>query len=216
MFEEKIFKDDIINALIKQRNYQTYLEIATKYSGHRYQYICNIEKERIWSLADPQDSDDYPVTYRMSSDDAFKIINKKYDIILVDGWHNFDQVERDIFNSLACLTNDGILVVHDCNPSTYKCTRDMQSVTEMIEKTQGVWCGNVYQVIIKLKITRPDLKIQVVDTDFGCGLIEKKNSEHVKLPKAKLIKWKYFCKHRAQLLDLISVETFKKSYLTAL
>ncbi|KKL59415.1 hypothetical protein LCGC14_2215560, partial [marine sediment metagenome] len=33
MFEEKIFKDDIINALIKQRNYQTYLEIATKYSG---------------------------------------------------------------------------------------------------------------------------------------------------------------------------------------
>ncbi|NRA13228.1 MAG: class I SAM-dependent methyltransferase [Crocinitomicaceae bacterium] len=42
----------------------------------------------------------------------------QFDVIFIDGLHLATQVDRDIFNSMKFIKNDGFVVLHDCNPPT--------------------------------------------------------------------------------------------------
>ena len=56
------------------------------------------------------------VTLRMTSDEFFAANQFTFDIVFIDGLH--DQVAKDIENSLRVLNPGGIIVMHDCNPTT--------------------------------------------------------------------------------------------------
>lgn len=174
------YKYDIVNYLIGVNGYRTYLEVATPVTGGKFSEVNNrVVKDRIWSRAADSDDDGELVTYRLHSDYAFTDIQqdkKYYDIIFVDGWHTISQAEKDIVNSLECLSKYGTLVVHDCNPP------EENHTGEPFARPDGEWCGDVYQVIIKLRMTRQDLSVCVVDTDFGCAVIQKRPSSPLIAP----------------------------------
>lgn len=105
-------------------------------------------------------------------EDAKKTIKTKLDISLVDGMHEYAYALKDIQNTLEYLSDDGVIIVHDCNPAKAEnaCTY------EEWEKRgyTGEWNGDVWKAIVYLRSTRSDLGVFVADTDYGLGIITKK------------------------------------------
>lgn len=68
--------------------------------------------------------------FKMSSDKFFEIMkgsSPKFDFIYIDGSHQYDQVKKDVQNSLVHLKSGGLLAGHDYNAEGVK-----QAVDEVI------------------------------------------------------------------------------------
>ena len=188
---------DIINILIKKNNYKSYLEVGTQDPNSNFN---KIEIENKVSI------DPFPrgeVTFVGTSDEYFQSIleDVKFDIIFIDGLHHDDQVLRDIENSLNHLSDIGIIVCHDCLP-----------ITEHMQERNdhgGVWLGDVWKAIAKLRVERIDLDIKVVDTDLGCGLI-KSGTNIPYITNENYLIYSYYDLHKWALMNIISVEEFLK------
>ena len=85
---------DIINNIIKYKKYNSYLEIGCQ-ADVSFKKILAPDKIGV----DPMDGG----THRMTSDDFFKTNQKTFDIIFIDGLHEYSQVLRDIKNSIKFL-----------------------------------------------------------------------------------------------------------------
>lgn len=206
---------EIINALIQKNGYKTYLEIGVNtpaQPGYSHESINVATKHGV----DPN----VDTTFRMPSDAFFAQNKNTYDIVFVDGLHVFAQAHRDIENALVILNPGGTIVVHDCNP-TKEVTQRPTQPTSMWQRIwhgirygswSGVWHGDVWKAILKLRMERPDIEIYTINTDEGCGIITK-GSQELYVPEAGAdpFTYGYFDKHRKEILNLISVETFKKN-----
>ena len=98
---------DIINNLIKFKNFKEYLEIGC-FKNENFDKINITNKIGV----DPVSGG----THRVSSDDFFLKNTKKFDLIFIDGLHTYDQVKKDINNSLGFLKENGVILIHDCLP----------------------------------------------------------------------------------------------------
>ena len=80
---------DIINKLVSYYNYNNYLEIGVL-NGESFTNVNCKNKTSV----DPK----RPATYEMTSDEFFEKEAKdtKWDIIFIDGWHEREQVKKDI------------------------------------------------------------------------------------------------------------------------
>jgi hypothetical protein len=141
----------------------------------------------------------YNADFQMTSDDFFALNKDSFDLIFIDGLHRAGQVERDINNALKCLNASGAIVVHDCNPWT----EEMQRVPR---EGRGRWTGDVWKAWVRFRATRPDLKMVVVNTDNGCGVIKKGRQKTIRLPEN--LTYEVLDLHRERLLNLIDVEAF--------
>ena len=156
-------RTDLLNFLVVARGYRRYLEIGVRNPRGTFSRVRAAEKTGI----DPAPRG--KVDFRMTSDDFFAGLAEaseraEYDLILIDGLHVDEQVERDVENSLRHLAAGGAIVLHDCNPQT----RDAQMPSL---GDRAVWNGTVWKAWLKLRSTRSDLTMAVVDIDHGCGLI---------------------------------------------
>ena len=188
---------DVINILIRKNNYKSYLEVGTQDPTSNFNKIEIQHKVSI---------DPFPrgeVTFVGTSDEYFESISEdvKYDIIFIDGLHHNDQVLKDIENSLNHLSNTGIIVCHDCLPTT----------EHMQERNDhgGVWLGDVWKAIAELRVERIDLDIKVIDTDLGCGLI-KTGTNVPYMTNENYLTYSYYNLHKWQLMNIISVDDFLK------
>jgi hypothetical protein len=153
-------RTEIINRLIAKHNYKNYLEIGVQY-GHNFRDINLPRKCKTAVDIKKQILDfEYFLDHETTSDEFFKQNTKKYDIIFIDGDHSFEQSYLDVTNALQCLNLEGTIVCHDCYPTT----EELASFSFM---------GTVYKTILKLRMTRTDLNIFVVNTDCGCGVIQR-------------------------------------------
>jgi hypothetical protein len=118
--------------------------------------------------------------------------------------HTAEQVAKDIQNALACLAPGGAIVLHDCNPETEFEQRDIPEYDGV-----GVWLGTVWKAFARLRMTRPDLAMRMIDTDFGCGIIEKANRSQKCFPLRENIDYPFFVKNREALMNVIPPEEFK-------
>lgn len=188
-------RTDIINHLIKKNNYKTYLEIGVRDPSGNLDLIEIEHKDGV----DPSGKCNYPIP----SDEFFLLIKDhddiKYDIIFIDGLHLEEQVDKDIQNSLKHLNEGGTIVMHDCNPPTYN---------HQIEEYDGTsaWNGTVWKSYVKLRLSDPNLKMYVVDTDWGVGVIQKGNQQL--FPKPEMLNYEFLEQNRAEILNLISPEKF--------
>ena len=151
----------------------------------------------------------YPeINYPISSDDFFKLINGhdiKYDMIFIDGLHHSFQVDKDIQNALNHIVDNGFIILHDCNPPEY----EMQLVT----RVTGLWNGDVWKSVVKLRCTDPNLEMCVVDIDWGVGVVKKGIQKlYTDVSLDKCLTYKYFDINRDKLINLISIEDFYKKY----
>lgn len=185
---------EIIQRLIDQRGYKSYLEIGV----WRHDCFKRVQCARKVSV----DPDAKPAAmFPMTSDEYFKKSWETFDIVFIDGLHTAEQVARDIEHALARLNPGGVIVLHDCNPETEYEQRDTVTYDG-----DGVWVGTVWKTFAALRMTRPDLRMAVVDTDFGVGIIERGMQKL--FPKAK-IDYPFFVKNRVRLMNVIEPEEFE-------
>ena len=195
-------RTEIINGFIYKNNYKSYLEIGVNTpSQPGYNWVG--VKIDIKHGVDPN----VDTTYRMTSDDFFEnYITQKYDIIFIDGLHIFEQVYRDIINSLNNLNEGGIIVVHDCNPVT--------EITQRRVRASDAWHGDVWKAIVKLRIENSDLDICTVNTDEGCGIIKKGKQDLLFVnDNVNVYDYSFLEENRKIALNLINVDEFIKKYL---
>ena len=90
---------DIINHLIEKNNYVNYLEIGVRAPQACFNRIIAEHKDAV----DPVPLGMGEVNYPIKSDEFFDLIKGhdiKYDIIFIDGLHVYEQVIKDLENSL--------------------------------------------------------------------------------------------------------------------
>ena len=200
---------DIINYLIEQNNYTNYLEIGVN-DASCIRQVRATHKDGV----DPYPGSEvgggyYPeINYPISSDDFFNLIKGhdiKYDIIFIDGLHHSEQVDKDVANSLKHLTPNGTVVLHDCSPVEYE--------HQLVPRQTGLWNGDVWKSVVKMRVTNPTVQINTIDTDWGVGVVQFGNQElYSKNTLLECLDYFYFDKHRDELLNLISTEEFFELY----
>ena len=170
---------DIINQFISDRGYQRYLEIGTK----RGDCLTRVNVPvRISVDPDPRSV----ASYIMTSDEFFRMavitpsMENEFspDIIFIDGLHEHNQVWRDIQNSLSILSPGGVIILHDCLPTSEK----MQEYHT--ESQDALWTGDVWKAFVRARAELP-FEMYTINSDFGCGVIDtriRKRSDTAGMP----------------------------------
>jgi hypothetical protein len=182
---------DLINLIIKKYDYKSYLEIGTRNPDDCFDKIYCEAKHGV----DPHP--EVPCKYIMTSDDFFKKNNLKYDCIFIDGMHDYEYVDRDICNAKKCLTKNGTIIIHDCNPPT------KEQQVKFCERGSR-WYGSVWRAWVKALSNRGWYGY-TVDTDCGIGIFKRGKNQYKKLD---IITYEDFSENRKEALNLISVEDF--------
>ena len=195
-------RTEIINSLIKKYDYKTYLEIGVNTPSQPGYNWVGIQVD-VKHGVDPN----VETTYKTTSDDFFNYhISQNYDIVFVDGLHIFEQVYRDIVNSLKNLNDGGIIVIHDCNP--------VEEITQRRDRASDAWHGDVWKAIVKLRVENPELEIYTIDADEGCGVIRKGSQELLTVESGvDIYDYTFLENNRISALNLISVDRFKSIFL---
>ena len=122
-----------------------------------------------------------PVTggnYKMTSDDFFeKYNNLKFNVVFIDGLHEYKQCQKDCINSMRQLEDGGIIIFHDFFPRSY--------FEEKVPRVQSSWTGDVWKVAVELSNSK-NVDFKVVNIDHGIGILKlKKDFEYLKIDKLK-------------------------------
>jgi hypothetical protein len=189
-------RTEIIQSIINKTQAKKYLEIGMgpglNFSNIQCDYkIC----------VDPTPT--VPVTFSLTSDDFFNQNNETFDVVFIDGLHWSEQVYNDIVNSLNILNNGGYVICHDMNPHSEFIQRYPQP------KSESEWTGDCWKAWVRLRNERNDLNMCVVDTDYGCGVITKGNQTTINVDGE--LTWEMLDNDRTNLLNLVSVDDFKKT-----
>ena len=130
-------------------------------------------------------------TVRMTSDEFFFRNTEKFDLIFVDGLHNYEQVSKDIENSLSCLNAGGIIVMHDILPSN----RFSAAPNKKDKKNKGVvaWNGDVWRAAFDIA-RRDDIVFRAVRCLHGVGIVQVgQNRNPLKITPTK--DWEFYRDH---------------------
>ncbi len=220
-------RQQVIQQLIDNRNYKTYLEIGVL-GGYVFFGIKCSRKIAVdpefrfnWrgrlgeTIRNPYNIN--AKFFEATSDaffekDASSVFRqRKLEIALIDGMHEFDYVLNDVNNCLRYLSDNGVLILHDCNPLTPEAAVPFNAWKE--RGYSGHWNGDTWKVIPYLKKHRPDLDVFVADCDHGLGVISRNAHATVSTDAARLpedvgreefrsMAYSDLEKHRKELLNL--------------
>ncbi len=155
--------------------------------------------------------------HEITSDNFFANFksSKPIDVIFIDGLHTYSQSLRDITNSLNILADNGVVIMHDCNPPHESAALAADSLDHATSLSPpewtGEWCGDVWKTICDLRSFRDDIKVFVLDCDYGLAIITKgKPCSALALSKKDIAAMNYsdLVKNRASLLNLKDTSHF--------
>jgi len=190
-------RTSIINHLIQKNKLKSYLEIGVR-DGRNYNNILAPYKVGI----DPYPRKSINGLHKETSDNFFKNNNETFDIIFIDGLHLETQVDKNIKNSLSCLSKNGYIILHDCNPPTKFHQRENYEVNG----SYPTWNGTTWKSYAKIRMTNENLSLYCVNCDWGVGVISRDKTKL--FPLNKNLKFEFLEKNRKELLNLISVKKF--------
>ena len=101
---------------------------------------------------------------RKTSDDFFKANDKRFDVVFIDGLHTYEQVRRDIINSINSLNEGGWIALHDMLPRTW-----LEQHVPLISR--DAWTGDVWKVAFEL-IQTDGVEFKILKIDHGVGVIK--------------------------------------------
>ena len=184
-------RTEIINKIIKLKNYKSYLEIGCQTDVNFLQIKID---HRIG--VDPFDGG----THRMTSDEFFAQNEEKFDFIFIDGLHEYSQVKKDIENSVKCLNDNGVILLHDCLPS--------KIWHQTVPQTHSSWNGDVWKAIVECR-TQKHIDTYTCIADHGLGVVLKRSNKKVlnlDVDNFKHLKFKDYYKNHKEFMNLIQVE----------
>ena len=184
---------DIINYFISTRDYRSFLEIGTG-SGETFR---NVQAQLKISV-DPDPNTNAII--RLTSDQFFETFDRKFDIIFIDGLHEHAQAYRDILNAFSHLNKGGVIVIHDCLPTS----EAMQMPSD--HYPGGLWTGDVWKAFLRARSLFSYLTY-TIDTDFGCGIIDTRfpwtSASRKTLPSdMDTMTYSDFTKHRNEWMNV--------------
>jgi hypothetical protein len=203
-FNSEIKRFHVINYLIEKYNLINYLEIGV-FKGENIREVQALHKDGV----DPGVEGYSPleVNYPISSDKFFELIKGhneiKYDLIFIDGLHEYSQVKKDIENSLNHLQPYGFIVMHDCNPVSYE--------AQLPNRQTIAWNGDVWKAFVEFKQNNSHYDCCVVDIDFGIGVIKNNSNLFNSIPLINM-DYQTFNSSRKDHLNLITWNEFKTNY----
>ena len=140
--------------------------------------------------------------YRMTSDEFFKKYNHlKFNVIFIDGLHEYEQCQRDCLNSIKFLEVGGIILFHDFLPrSPYE---------ENVPRKQSSWSGDVWKVAVELS-NSVNVDFRIVNIDYGVGILKiKKDFKYNKMNNLKNENFNNFLEYKKKLPIITSEEGLK-------
>lgn len=148
--------------------------------------------------------------FELTSDEFFArhrrfLRSLRLNAALVDGLHTSEQAFRDALNSLAVLAKQGVVVMHDCNPLSRVAALPDEHEARQHPEFAHKWNGDVWKAIVRLRATRSDLRVCVLDTDHGLGIVARgKPDRALDLNLSDIDRMTYddLASHRQELLDL--------------
>ena len=192
-----IKRSDVINYLIDKYKYNKYLEIGV-FDGNNFSKINCKLKHGVDPGAESVVAQE--VTHKMTSDEFFINTNEKYDIIFIDGLHHYQQVVKDINNSLKHISDNGCILLHDCNPCDNLC--------QTVPRQSIVWNGDVWKAFVLFRKQNPNAECFVLDTDFGIGVIKYDKNIQTIASADIHISYEEFEENRSELLNLIKCDNY--------
>lgn len=200
-------RTDLLNHLVEKHELFSYLEIGVQvpelnFDKIKCPYKIGVDPDPQARATIQKTSDEY-FQFEINQNQQFPNLQKKYDLIFLDGLHTAEQVKKDFENALKVLSPNGYVVLHDCNPE-----KEEHTIVPRPTKT-GHWNGDVYKFACEIGVYFH--KFNVVDIDNGCGVWNNAADDLITnktyfFPPA----WEYFDKNRKELLNLISWNEFIK------
>ena len=184
---------EIINNIILSNNYKEYLEIGC-FKDETFSRIKIEHKVGV----DPVSGG----TVRLTSDEFFKNNKKKFDIIFIDGLHEYSQVKTDIINSLNSLNSNGVLLLHDCSPLKIR--------DQMMPRSHQHWNGDTWKALVETR-TLPNLDTYTILADEGIGMVFKRknrNPLHINFKNFKTLKFKDYYNNYEKFMNPVSEDKF--------
>jgi Macrocin-O-methyltransferase (TylF)/Methyltransferase domain len=184
---------DIVQRIIDQRKARTYLEIGVE-TGASFMPIrarrkiavdprlAIAFKSRIeWLFRNPDNL--FAEYHETTSDEYFsRRPVKRLDVVFIDGLHTYAQALRDVDHALARLNENGVIVMHDCLPP-HRAAAHPTQLTQSRAAELGIagwtpeWCGDVWKAISHLRSQRDDLRVFVLNCDYGVGIVTRGEPE---------------------------------------
>lgn len=194
---DNIKRWDLIDYLNTTYKFNSYLEIGCD-DDQLFSKISIKEKIGV----DPVSGGNY----RAKSDDFFDKNLKKFDLVFIDGLHEYHQVKKDILNSIKFLNKEGFILVHDCLPRSIS--------AQAVPRFRNIWNGDVWKAIVELR-TYPNLEIFTCLADEGISIIQvKKNSQILKIDKNITdLKFKDYYYNYRDYMRVINFSEIKKKYI---
>ena len=186
-FSKKKNRIEIIQKLISLKNYRSYLEIGTFKNEVFDKVFCN---KKIG--VDPFSGGNT----RMTSDEFFRKNKDKFDLIFIDGLHTYQQVKKDILNSINFLNDNGVILIHDCLPQDYFANASPRSVYK--------WNGDVWKAFVEMR-TKNNLDSYCCFADEGIGVILKRDNKNLldlEIKDFSKMEFNYFFNNYKKLMNL--------------
>ncbi len=195
-FPKNFLRWDLIDYLIKKKNYKNYLEIGCDQN----QLFSKVNIDNKIGV-DPVSGGNI----RKTSDKFFEENKSSFDIVFIDGLHTFQQVKKDILNSVNCLKENGVILVHDCMPDSLG--------KQAVPRYKMQWNGDVWKAIVDLR-QQENLDIYTCEIDQGIGIISnKKNTSILNLDKPiSKLKFKDYFNNYREYMRVVSLERFKEIF----
>lgn len=226
-------RTDVIQKIADKTKAQSYLEIGVAYGNNFFPlriprkiavdpaFKFTFIKKMIWGSKNHCNFG--AKYYRMTSDAFFSNIGTSYnfDLIFLDGLHTYGQTLKDVHNSLGVLKKDGVIVMHDCNPpfkaAAHPANSQQEAASMNLPGWTGAWNGDVWKTIVHLRSERKDLKIFVLNCDFGLGIITRGNPDSIlslSIPDIEKMTYDDLERDRENLLNL-KPENYFEPFLSA-
>jgi len=190
---------DIANLLAKRFGYETYLEIGIRRTGDNFDHVQIPVKHGV--DIEPKAG----ATFTMSSDRFFIEGHglPKYDLIYVDGDHRELPALRDMVHSLDRLAVGGTILCDNVIPTPNQLAQ--------VGPPCDTWKAWAY-----LRMSRPDLRMVVVDIPFGCGIVRRGRQNlfvpeelpYKPMKRDPCVDAAFYTKYREKLLRIVSPEWF--------
>lgn len=153
-------------------------------------------------------SDDF-----FAKDAVHLFASRQCNLSLIDGMHEYDFALRDVENTLKYLSDDGVIIMHDCNPVTKEeaCTFEEWKGRNF----KGQWNGDVWKTIMHLRTFRNDIDVFVLDCDQGLGIVTKRKPQNrLSYSQDDINRFTYedFDKNRSNWLNLKPASYYKEYF----
>lgn len=114
---------------------QVYLEVGVD-KGKSLSVARMVAKEGVEVIGvDLRDNPDVPGTYffRLDSQNPVtaKLVNRKIDVLFIDGDHSYEGCSKDIAVWYPCMAEHGVMLFHDCDDTS---PGVVQAVKEFVDK----------------------------------------------------------------------------------